>query len=232
LIQAGLSDYLNWLEEIFSDVYSCFVAGTVVGLSGHDLHLDYLPAVFTEDDGEHPARAIRPFINLKTFELLDTYREETAALYARWSVKLSAFGNPGSFQLKPNGSPEKSKELEQGKIDLENIVIIILEEMVKVEKASWSKPLQQGDHPVDLYKRFANEVYDDNSPLHRSKFEALQRKDTSDVRNSASWLYGLRQLKDTTRPQPASLWTIVMNADGWGSGGGESDGNSKGIENS
>jgi hypothetical protein len=57
LIQAGLSDYLHWLEEIFADVYSCIVAGPVVGLSGQDLHLDNLPAEFTEDDGEHPARA-------------------------------------------------------------------------------------------------------------------------------------------------------------------------------
>ena len=227
LIQAGLSDYLHWLEEIFADVYSCIVAGPVVALSGQDLHLDNLPAEFTEDNGEHPARAIRPFIYLKTFELLDAYREETAALCERWTKKLSAFGNPSSFKLQPNNSTEKLIEMAQGKKDLEKIADVILKEVVDVKKGSWSKPFQGGD-PLNLYTRFADKVYDDQTPLHRSNFDALQGKDTSNVGSpTTSWLYGLRQFKDTTKPQPVSLWTIVMNADGWGTGGPEEDGGSK-----
>ena len=56
---------MEWLEEIFADVYGCLIAGPVIARSFQDLQLRHSQKRFVEDDGEHPVPILRPDIYTK-----------------------------------------------------------------------------------------------------------------------------------------------------------------------
>jgi hypothetical protein len=56
---------LEWLEEVFADVYGCLVAGPIIAQSFQDLQLRIRQKYFFTDDGKHPTPYIRPDIYTK-----------------------------------------------------------------------------------------------------------------------------------------------------------------------
>lgn len=71
----------NWLEELFSDVYGCVVAGpiSVLGLQG--ILADSDPDRLLEDNGHYPIPAIRPFIATQILREITNYLTEPTAYY-------------------------------------------------------------------------------------------------------------------------------------------------------
>lgn len=64
-----LPDYLlEWIDEIFADVYACLVAGPVVALSSQDVQLEREPEDFLTDDEHHPSPVLRPYIYTQTLQ--------------------------------------------------------------------------------------------------------------------------------------------------------------------
>ncbi len=158
VIAYGLGAYLNWLEEIFADVYGCLVGGEVMGLSAQDLHFDDLPSRLNEDNQEHPAPVIRPVIYMHTLNRLrgrnsDDDDEEkdnqesdnfVTMLNRRWRRKLLHRGNPKHFKLrfKSFDNPE-FRDIRLGRNDLREIVDIILDVLLSEEhgfKSDWGVP--------------------------------------------------------------------------------------------
>ena len=143
ILEQGLGSYQNWLEEIFADVYGCLVAGEIMGLSAQDIHLDDLPARLIEDNQEHPAPVIRPYIYTYLLAKLwrnrqqvsieeDEIRQREEKIFAsllerRWEEIISRRGKPSKFKLRHKSfdNPEL-RDTEQGRRDLEKIVEIIL----------------------------------------------------------------------------------------------------------
>ncbi|MCA9917557.1 MAG: hypothetical protein KC445_06360 [Anaerolineales bacterium] len=84
-----LDDYLNtlqpspkynrkWMEEVFADAYGCLVAGAAMALDFQDLQIEKSPDDFIDDDGEHPAPLLRPYL----------YTAVLSYISASWSDKL------------------------------------------------------------------------------------------------------------------------------------------------
>ncbi|MEM7336259.1 MAG: FG-GAP repeat protein [Chloroflexota bacterium] len=53
---------VNWMEELFCDIYGCIVAGPIYVLGLQDILSDGEPEDLIKDSGHHPIPAIRPFI--------------------------------------------------------------------------------------------------------------------------------------------------------------------------
>ncbi|NJN55367.1 MAG: hypothetical protein HC804_11780 [Anaerolineae bacterium] len=89
---------MNWLEEIFADVYGCLVAGPVMAYDFQELSLDNKD--FNEDDGEHPLAAIRPFIYT---QVLRTLEQDNAGFYQNAPQLLDANWNSWLIELNASG---------------------------------------------------------------------------------------------------------------------------------
>lgn len=87
---------LNWLEEIFCDVYGTLVAGPVIGLDFEDLLLTASYSEFITDDGNHPVPAIRPYTYITTLKQLH-FTQAADALEQKWERKLRKRHNPTTF---------------------------------------------------------------------------------------------------------------------------------------
>ena len=61
---------LRWAEEIFADVYGCFIAGPVIVRDFQDLMKDNDIASFVRDDNEHPTPALRPLLYVDALKIL------------------------------------------------------------------------------------------------------------------------------------------------------------------
>jgi hypothetical protein len=55
----------RWLEELFADLYGCYIAGPVLALSFQDLQMQQSQEDFYHDDNDHPAPVLRPNIYAK-----------------------------------------------------------------------------------------------------------------------------------------------------------------------
>ena len=93
IVDENSSDYallLNWLEEIFADVYGTCVAGPVMALDFQDLQLHASRQKFITDDGQHPAPVLRPHIHLQTLRKRDLadWGVWAAVLLQYWDVRL------------------------------------------------------------------------------------------------------------------------------------------------
>ncbi len=79
----------NWYEEIFADIYGALVAGPVIGLDFQELQAARNTKDFFDDDGEHPAPVIRPFIHSNFFAAEGTYKKWGEKLYQEWDAILT-----------------------------------------------------------------------------------------------------------------------------------------------
>ena len=95
LYEIGLSEYAHWLEEIFADVYSAFVGGTVTTHSIQEILLDNRPILFDLDDGSHPPSVIRPYVYAYA---LAGDEEKGKEIISDWEQTLSKRGIAKSFK--------------------------------------------------------------------------------------------------------------------------------------
>lgn len=234
LSQKGWRKYAHWLEEIFADVYGCMVGGAVIALSFQDLQMDNLPTTWIEDDGKHPAAVIRPYIyNQVLANSVDSKTLNT--LKKLWYERLAARGNPNSFFLKSktNGAASETitvnmvNEQGQGEKELFEIIGIIQKvlEPYWFENKIWVDNIADEVDPASsLYGIFAEKLNTADF-FNTGKFTTpdLPNEAILDiVKKSSGVLNPLRELDvGENNKKPIGIWTIVMNADGWGNGGPE-----------
>ena len=58
----AIERYLDWTEEVFADVYGCYVSGVLTAIGLQALILTTSDHFMEHDDGEHPVPIMRPFI--------------------------------------------------------------------------------------------------------------------------------------------------------------------------
>lgn len=145
----------HWLEEIFADVYGCFVAGPVIGLDFEDLISDNNQQRFTSSDGHHPVDAIRPYIYTAVLKELG-FVNASLALTVRWEEILKERGNPQSISL---GDGFGEIPISEGKAFVEETAVSILnylrnEKQIPTDK-TWTKDLTTPQTNVEeLYSAF------------------------------------------------------------------------------
>ncbi len=81
---------LQWLEEIFADVYGTCVAGPVLALDFQDLQLHTSRQQFVTDDGDHPVPVLRPYLQLQILRKRDpaNWGAWADVLERNWTVRL------------------------------------------------------------------------------------------------------------------------------------------------
>ena len=149
---------LNWLEEIFADVYGALVGGPIMALGFADLVTDDPVAEFTHDDGEHPVAALRLAIYHRVFTNLGCYGLELQGLQARWHKAVDQRGAPVSFV--PAGGTA-SITIEDAQLVLEEMVDLIMAGdlgKVSADRSRWSPDLTIREQVDDLFLGFAEEV--------------------------------------------------------------------------
>lgn len=85
----------RWLEEIFADVYGCFVAGPASILSFQELLASGQPGVHEASDNKHPIPPLRPLIQTMILRQLATKQRqivktvEDRTLINKWAANLN-----------------------------------------------------------------------------------------------------------------------------------------------
>lgn len=95
----------RWLEELFADLYGCYVAGPIQGLSFQDLQLQLSQEEFITDDQDHPAPILRPNVYTKGLELAG-FPQWAQALDTRWN------GNPQAQRGAAGGKRSKRYDMQ------------------------------------------------------------------------------------------------------------------------
>jgi hypothetical protein len=116
---------LDWMEEIFADVYGALIGGPAMALGFEALVIDNPIDEFIEDDGEHPVAALRPNIYHTVFGTLGRFPQANAELITRWEERRKEWGNPQEFT--PNASNKDEKvSLDDAQHHLDEIIVSLL----------------------------------------------------------------------------------------------------------
>lgn len=65
--------YVRWIEELFADIYGCFIAGPLSVLGLQAILADAYPGEWLHDDGRHPVPALRPFLTTEILRQLSQH---------------------------------------------------------------------------------------------------------------------------------------------------------------
>ncbi|CAG0935047.1 hypothetical protein TFLX_03871 [Thermoflexales bacterium] len=81
---------LNWLEEIFADVYGVAVSGPVMALDFQDLQLHAGRSGFITDDNDHPVPVLRPRIHAQVLRKREpeSWTAWADVLEHHWEIRL------------------------------------------------------------------------------------------------------------------------------------------------
>ncbi|MDQ3249847.1 MAG: hypothetical protein M3Q45_11655 [Chloroflexota bacterium] len=162
---------LNWLEEIFADIYGCLVAGPVIGLSFQAVAGQSTLAAFTEDDGEHPVHAVRSHIYTSVLRRSHFCEEATKALEHAWQRQMAARQAPTQFvPHEPDAAVKKEITLEAANAEISTVIETIIDEHLKnlldpdrigpdSQAPVWIwDDLEEGERLDDLYTKFSARV--------------------------------------------------------------------------
>ena len=146
----------KWLEEIFADIFSIFVAGPITALSIQEIMLDNEPWTLSEGNGEHPAGLIRPLIYAIALEELsdgngrpDDFQLWANGLVHRWIKKLNRNRiSPYIWTSLRNQSDRKWRRLEIKEV--QKVIESVVGTMIELMGEMGLNPLQS-PAPVWIY---------------------------------------------------------------------------------
>ena len=235
LVNAGLGKYSHWLEEIFSDVYSSFVAGTVTAQSIQDILLDNRPILSDLDDGTHPPDVIRPHVYAYTYPKSNPRRAE---IIANWEGRLDRLGINKAFKLARIERDPKNKRIESlqfdnvpfdgddigGRAVIETIVNLVTDIFNdKNEEGRWTNR----DFGTAVYNEIETLINDSGSRLFIDNYNSLIDLPLTDGEAGVHNFIKTREDLFAQMPKKESLafeeWYPVYKAAGW-TGSGEEDG--------
>ena len=161
---------LNWVEEIFADVYGCLVAGPVIALSFQDLQAEYALPDFISEDGEHPTPALRPNVYHHALKHGNLCTEATAALESHWAQYLATRPTLGALKFAGAGVAGELINVDEVNTQMAGVVDKIMDEHLKIlstanpgasqnEKTVWVRDdLTSGEAVEHLYDKFVQRV--------------------------------------------------------------------------
>lgn len=235
---------MNWLEEIFADVYGAMIAGPILALDFQEL-LHYKPDLF-KDDGEHPVGAIRPFLytdvlrQLKDQHGIRLFTQTPDKLDARWREICNKRSKSAKFRPK-GASANDDVSLYQTRVYLGKTIEIILEALQTMElrrEQIWSTDSSHSNQ--DPYETFRGDILKSPPPVH-PKFEAKPagsgfREVKVSPEGVISWEEGKPLTKWFSFLSEANThnlillpetWSTLLVGGGWAAGGPEEDGEPK-----
>ncbi|MCA9923542.1 MAG: hypothetical protein KC421_14285 [Anaerolineales bacterium] len=225
----------HWIEEIFADIYGCLVAGPVIGLDFQDLLLDNPTEHFTEDDGEHPVDAIRPFIHTTVLNRLG-FKNAAEALQDRWAVSERLRNYPESFI--PFDS-DYEVDLRIARTKLQEVVSHMLNylqtEYNLTPNTYWTDDLPAGQNDAEaMYTAFENWIAGSLN-IHVNTLQTNKNKtgvntgipplqNTRKIGDTNTWRDSLKQLNQIENQiLPWSAWMLIFTAGNWPIKGPEGD---------
>lgn len=202
-----------WTEEIFADVYGCLVAGPLIALDFQDLQMEESTENFLQDDGEHPAPLVRPYIYTNVLEERKKLNDWAERLKERWVYHLKhERGNPKSFVLQTSGLSSRllsylAKRLGQYEVALDDAQETLGQAVKGIYKfhddqglrfdANWwgefaypsvAPPAPGNFAELDkLYKKFDEDIK--TRPLPEAPLCEVEKCETEDIWNE--WASGL-----------------------------------------
>ncbi len=154
---------VQWLEEIFADIYGALIVGPTMALNFQELQKDFFkPAEFIKDDEKHPIPAIRPYIYTYILSKVEfngdkAFDKITKDLDEDWEKWLENYGIPKEFS--PNGANEPI-DIETLRSQINGIIDVAykalrLNKLRKKKSGFWSN----GEDGIgNLFAEFANYV--------------------------------------------------------------------------
>lgn len=227
----------RWIEEIFADIFSCLVAGSVIGADFQDLLLDNPTEHFTEDDGEHPVDAIRPYIYTHILDHLG-FKNAAAALTKRWQRYEKLRNYPESFV--PFDS-DYDVDLIIARDKLQTVVGHMLDYLITnhnlTPAAYWSQDFPSEEENIEtMYTAFENWTEGDlDVRVHtlqtnnrevgvNTGSEPLQNR--RKIGDTNTWRDGLKQLSvKENQVLPWSAWSLIFTSGFWPIKGPEGNSN-------
>ena len=229
----------QWLEEIFSDVYSCLVAGPVVILDMQDLLTDNLPGHFREDPSKHPIPVLRPFIQtriltkIKTADGESLFKNAPKLLDKQWRKTIktqvdSTIRNPlkASYYVRGAAHLLTGNEIIEA---LDEVIDLILEALqVKQppdddgswKAATWTPfttDLKKGDKNVSmLYDQFVHKDFSGQSSWR--EYKAGLEAEVIIIED-----YPLPEITSPDQIIPKEQWEEIFLFRGWSTEGPETD---------
>ena len=224
---------LNWLEEIFCDVYGTLVAGPVIGLDFEDLMFTDSFAEFVTDNGVHPVPAVRPYTYITTLKKLN-FEQATHCLKKEWKERLDQRQNPTTFMSATDADAmplEVAKDIV--KTTAKQILAFLFEEKEIHTTQYWSKDSADLAALYPAFAKWANEL---------PKIDPHILKDEGDevglTANGSGQLHNKRR-KGTTQTWrdwfktkviekesllTARAWLPIFTSGGWVTQGPDDDG--------
>ncbi|MCX6050529.1 MAG: hypothetical protein NT075_36010 [Chloroflexi bacterium] len=161
---------LNWLEEIFADVYGCLVAGPLIALSFQDLQAALPLSEFIGEDGEHPTPALRPNIYHRVLEHSGLCPAMTQALETRWAKYLATRPGLTGLQFAGAGVAGQALNVDLVNTEITSVINKLMDQHLKLlldaartnyknQDALWAwHDVPNGEAVDGLYARFAQQV--------------------------------------------------------------------------
>lgn len=235
LLRVGLPDdpswRLNWLEEIFADVYGTIVAGPVLAKGFQEILFDSLNLL--EDDHVHPIPVIRPFIYLATLEFLlvdfTTSRKKLKDLREE-SLKdrayISEIRGIDVFDV------EWEKEENYLRETVKYILTILTSSSGGLQPLNnssqiWSKNSDDFEELFVKFSQFLNGLNEFPPATNTANLEGMP--DPANPTQQIKWepfksLEFLKIAQEIGLKLPPGLWTRLLDAGGWSTAGPEDDG--------
>jgi len=148
---------LDWLEEIFADIYGVLVAGPAIALSFQDLLLQRSTTeLFSFDDGSHPISWLRPYVYTYALKEIYSINDKTnehlfAGLERYWNYQATKQGGKTEY-FHPFSEQQKVKlrwlepvKISEAKVLLESAVNQIIDDIFR--------PIFQTLIPIDIWSR-------------------------------------------------------------------------------
>lgn len=243
---------LNWLEEIFSDVYGCLVAGPVIAYDFQELSLDNTD--FIEDDGKHPIDAIRPYIYIHVLSEIQQsgtsfFQKAPGKLEANWISWLEK--RDASDQILPKGAdgPVTRDDAKKHMKTISKVAKDLLTESDDEVVANiWTKDNFDINKPyADFYDNVIA-VLPENIAVAVPELVAADAAQagtdiTTDPVDATPggiepvtfrsgdtrgiWFNVLKVVETSGISIPPEVWSIVFTNGGWAAGGPENEGTPK-----
>ncbi|MEZ4860492.1 MAG: hypothetical protein R3C14_04270 [Caldilineaceae bacterium] len=232
---------VNWLEEIFADVYGAIIGGPVMALGFEELVTDDPVKEFIEDDGEHPVAALRPTLYHNVLRQRGGFERVTTLLEERWKQWQQQRGAPTSF--KPADSNEEVS-LEKGQATINTVIQSMLETdlgKLNVPKP-WSGEVAAPADEEQLYTQYRKAV-DELAADHTFRVPDLQMTNPGDkgtwmrlktgdphadgqmterkVGDTGLWIDAVKEAAASGQSfnMPPAAWMALLDGSGWATEG-------------
>ena len=231
---------LNWIEEIFCDMYALMVAGPVIVLDFQDMLDDDMSSHFSEDTDKHPIPELRPFIQTNTLRRAKDengnviYAHECDKLDDNWRSWLAKHPLQSSYSLRGVAQPMTGKAIVTA---IEPLITAILETVPSfVPDEREFAGMEGGDDISKLYDEFHSYTMpdDDNELVNLFLDGNGTEAQLDQILDSYKGTPFLTHIRNVTKKTPDKIdtaeWLQFLRSFGWsdegplGAGGMTSNG--------